>query len=291
MEWINTFAKALNYVEENLLEDISIEDIAEVGNISPYYFQKAFQIFADMSVTEYIRGRRLYQAACELRATKIKVIDCAYKYLYETPESFTKAFTRFHGSSPARVRNGGIIKSFLPLKVHIEIKGGYDMDFTIEEMKSFKVIGIYKDIPFENGYAECPKFWDEFVNKYCTKLGDGSAISQAVEENSIGEFGVCIDEGNNGAFRYMIAGRYKGGPVPEGMIIHEFPDLTWAKFKCIGPMPGALQALNTRVWNEWVPNCTDYDLAGNFNIEWYANNNVKAADYESGIWLPVTKKK
>ena len=291
MEWVNTFVKAINYMEENMLEDITLKEISDNVNISTVYFQKAFQIFTGMTVSEYIKGRRLYLAACELRSSDVKVIDCAYKYFYETPEAFTKAFKRFHGCNPSQVRETSVnIRLFLPLKVHIEIQGGYDMDFKIEEMKNLKVIGFFRDIPFDKGYELCPRFWDEIREKYISKLDDGSEISKAIKENGIGEFGVCIDENKDGTFRYMVAGIYKGGEVPEGMIVKEFEDMLWAKFTCIGPLPGALQSLNTKVWNEWVPNCTKYDLLGNANLEWYSKGDIHANDYEAGIWLPIVEK-
>ena len=55
-------------------------------------------------MAEYIRNRRLYMAALELKDSDKKVIDVALEYGYETPESFTKAFTRFHGASPSEIK-------------------------------------------------------------------------------------------------------------------------------------------------------------------------------------------
>ncbi len=291
MEWMKLLKRAIDYIEENITEDIGAEDIAREINVSASYFQRAFQILSGFTLGEYIRSRRLYLAAIAIRSENISVTDAAFKYGYETVESFTKAFTRFHGNSPSKAkRSSGAIKVFLPLKLEITKYGGYEMDFVIEEIKDFTLIGFETAIPFNKGYDHCPKFWDEYREKYLTRLDDGSPESRAIIDNGIGEFAVCSDEYTDGSFRYIIAGFYKGGEVPEGMVLKHFPDMTWIKFKCVGPMPGALQSLNTKVWKEWVPNCKKYELIGNCNIEWYSMGDVKADDYESGIWLPIKEK-
>ena len=87
----------------------------------------------------------------------------------------------------------------------------------------------------------------------------------------------------------MIAGRYKGGPVPEGMKLFTFPKLDWAKFKCVGPLPTALQSLNTKIFQEWLPGNAEYEMSAGFNIEWYSVGE-NGPDYESCIWFPIKKK-
>ncbi len=108
----------------------------------------------------------------------------------------------------------------------------------------------------------------------------------------IGEYGICVDDLGNGKFRYLIAGKYAGGEVPEGMAVYEFPKGDWAVFDCIGPVPEALQSLNTRIFKEWLPGNPDYEISGNANVEWYdcINGEKTDADYHSAIWIPVKKK-
>jgi AraC family transcriptional regulator len=161
------------------------------------------------------------------------------------------------------------------------------MEYRIEKEESFQVIGFYREIPAKQGYALCPKFWDEVLEKYFPKIGDGSAIGRAMQENGIGEFGVCIDHVRDETFGYMIAGRYQGGNIPEGMTVREIPKATWVKFSCVGPMPHALQSLNTWIWKEWLPNLKGYRLDGDTLLEWYDEGDSSAEDYRSGIWLPI----
>lgn len=170
------------------------------------------------------------------------------------------------------------------------------MDFVVEKMAGFKVIGFAREFSFDNSYEEIPKFWDEICQKYQTGLLVSNAPSneyeQAIYDNRIGEFGVCIDDiGKAGKFRYMIAGRYMGGNVPEGMEVYELPAEDWAKFKCVGTMPDSLQSVNTQIFKEWLPGNPNYEIAGKYNIEWYSSlGNPQAADYQSEIWIPVKKK-
>lgn len=297
MEWTESLRSAIAYMEEHLLDDISADDVAEAVHISSFYLQKAFRIMTGYSVGEYIRYRRLYLAALDVIAGKEKIIDLAYKYGYETPESFTKAFSRFHGMSPAQIKKDALkIKVFLPLKIKIEIKGGNDMDVTVERMNGFKVIGFEKVFSTEDAWQKIPEFWDEYREKYLEPIlrkgkKPENEVEEMIQKCSIAEYGICIDDlKEKGKFRYMIAGNYHGEEVPEGMSVYEFPDMDWAKFRCIGSMPTALQVVNNQIFKEWLPGNPDYDVAMYVNIEWYSKGNMDAADYESGIWLPVKRK-
>ena len=129
MDWINDLQKALNYMEDHLLEELDAETVAKQIYVSGAYFQKVFRIVTGISVGEYIRGRHLSLAGEELAAGRVKVLDLALKYGYETPESFTRAFTRFHGVTPSAAREGAAVASFSlkffhPLTIQIKIEGG-----------------------------------------------------------------------------------------------------------------------------------------------------------------------
>ena len=297
MEWLACIRGAIGYMEANLRSEVGLEDVARAVHLSPFFLQRGFSLMTGYGVGEYLRNRRLYEAALDLRRGEDRVIDAALRYGYETPESFTKAFARFHGATPSQIREGAPIRTFLPLTVHISIQGGSQMDCKITPMFPFKVIGFEKEFDYETAYDQIPKFWDEICEKYAYNVYAGNEpanpCEQALVDNCIGEYGVCIDDIGGGKFRYLVAGKYTGGPVPEGMALYEFPRGEWAVFNCVGPIPEALQSLNTRIFREWLPANPDYELSGNANVEWYdcVNGEKTDPDYHSAIWVPVKRKK
>lgn len=136
MDWIKAIENAIEYIEENITEDLTVSRIAGEVNISAFYFQKGFSMLCGYTVGEYVRMRRLSLAGSELLSSDIKVIDLAMKYGYDSPDSFTKAFMRFHGSTPTDVRrNGAILKSFAPLHIKLSLDGGSIMEYRIEQKR------------------------------------------------------------------------------------------------------------------------------------------------------------
>lgn len=139
MDWTEAVREAVSYVEKHITEDITMYDVADHVHVSPFYFHKGFSILCGYSITEYIRNRRLALAGQELLAEDVTVMELAMKYGYDSPDSFTKAFTRFHGHSPSVVRrNKTMLKAFAPLKLSISLKGGYAMDYRIIKKKHLR---------------------------------------------------------------------------------------------------------------------------------------------------------
>lgn len=297
MEWTETLKRAVVYMEDHLLEEAPADGAAKSVYLSPLYLQKGFKLVTGYSMGEYVRNRRLYLAGLEAIAGREKVIDLAYRYGYDTPESFSKAFSRFHGVSPAQLRqNPERLVPFLPLKITLSIRGGQGMDFIVEKMESWQLIGADRELTSETSYQDIPKFWDEFVEAHCASLWAGkkpeTAMEKAICECGIGEFGVCIDDCTApGRFRYLIAGKYDGREIPEGLTVYTLPALEWAKFRCSGPLPESLQSVNTKIFQEWLPGNPEFEIAWGANVEWYSmEKDTSAADYESEIWIPVKRK-
>lgn len=140
MEWLRAVRRSIEYMEEHLKEDISVEDISDRVNISGSVLGKGFGVMTGYSVSEYLRGRRLYLAALALRDTDKSVLDIALDACYDTPESFSKAFTRFHGNTPSAVRSGADFRTFLPLRIQITTQGGKQLECRITKMFPLKLI-------------------------------------------------------------------------------------------------------------------------------------------------------
>lgn len=285
MGWMESISEAINYIEENLTENLTIDDIAKHAYLSPFYFQKGFAMICGFTVSEYIRKRRLSLAGNDLIHSNQKIIDIAIKYGYDSPDSFTKAFIRFHGTTPTAVRKeGAMIKSFAPLKLSFTLKGGYTMDYKIVEKDSFTVIGISRKFKYENAFIEVPKLWEELF-----KTGKNKIVS--------GMYGINMDQEMNGnEFEYMIADNYVDNmEIPEGFITKVIPKNTWAVFPCVGPSSKAIQEVNQKIFTEWLPNCKNYEIAQGYNIEMYTDptnyqNGVQDEKYYSEIWIPIKKK-
>jgi len=283
MEWLTSIKKILKYIENNLNENISINECANIVNISPMFLDKGFKIMTGYSISEYIRNRRLYSSAIDLLNTDEKIIDIAYKYQYATPESFTKAFARFHNATPREVRNKtSQIRSFLPLTINIKITGGYNMKYTIKELSGFKVIGFQRNFSFEESHKMIPKFWDEiFTNENYQKI---------IKDNGIGEYGVCIDNIKESKITYIIAGKYDDSKAKNNLCIYEFEKGEWAIFDCVGPMPKAIQEISDKIFKEWLPGNPDFELRGGSSIEWYDKGDMNNDNYHSQIWIPIKRK-
>lgn len=275
--WAEGIQSAVDYIEENLTEELDIEDIAAKAYVSPFHFQRIFSVLCGMTVGDYIRCRRLTLAAQELSSSDIKVIDAAVKYGYDSPDSFARAFTKFHGISPSAAKErGASLKAFAPLRIKLTLEGGNFMEYRIVEKASFTVMGKSRSFNSDTSYREIPKFWQEHMTS-----GGNRKIC--------GQFGICLD-GDGKNFDYLIADIYKPWEeVPEGCITRVIPEGTWAVFPCRGALPKALQDVNTQIWSEWLPNCRDYKLGGNYDIEMYTKPADDPKDNYCEIWVPVVK--
>ena len=151
MDWIYGIQKALDYVETHLTEEIEYGEVAKQAYSSSFHFQRVFSILCGYTLGDYIRMRRLTLAAEELIRTDEKIIDIALKYGYNTPESFTRAFSSFHGITPTQERRGENIRSFSKLSVKLILSGGNTMNYRIEKKDAFKVVCRRKQITKPQG--------------------------------------------------------------------------------------------------------------------------------------------
>ncbi len=263
---------AIDYIEENLCEELEISKIASRAYLSSFYFQRVFNVTCGLTVGEYIRNRRLSLAAEDLLNSDIKVIDVALKYGYDSPDSFARAFTKFHGINPSLAKqNGANLKYFASIKLKSKLEGGKVMNYKIVEKSAFTIVGKCRRFKAEDAYVKVPDFWGEHYAS-----GGGEIV--------MGMFGACID-GDGKEFDYLIADLYlPWKEIPEGYETRTFAGGTWAVFHYQGECPKALQDLNTQIWTEWFPNCKEYELAGNYNFEFYIS------ETEGEIWVPVKKK-
>ena len=272
--WIEGFQESIDFIEKNLTEELDIEDIAAKAALSSFYYQRIFGALCGVTVGEYIRARRMTLAAQELNGKDVKVIDAAVKYGYDSPDSFSKAFQKFHGITPSQAKEpGALLRSFAPLHIRITMEGGTMMEYRIVEKAPFTIVGVKKPFHSDSSYQEIPKFWDEW-------------LAQGENRPIMGTFGVCLDmKGKD--FDYWIADLYlPWEDVPEGCETRVIPGSAWAQFPCTIK---TLQDTNTRIWSEWLPALQGYSLAGEYDIEVYLPPEEGSDDMKVYIWVPLKK--
>jgi len=285
MDWLNNMQRALDYIEENIAGELEIGEIAKTAFSSSFHFQRVFHMITGFTVADYIRRRKLTLSAQELAAGRCKVIDAAYKYGYETPESFAKAFKKMHGITPAAARVCGAgLKAFPKISFHISIKGDKDMDYKIIEKEAFDLAGKARRITTRDGdnFKQVPKFWQD-----CRE--DGTIEKICAYEGGNGVFGVCMDfEQDMESFTYLI-GIKKEGSVPEDFTAAHVPAAAWAVFQSVGPLPDAIQEVTRRIFYEWFP-ATGYVHDAAPELEVYPDGDTSSPDYRCEVWIPVMKK-
>lgn len=292
MDWIMGMQHALNYIEDHITDKLDYNEIAKQSYSSAYHFQRVFSILCGYTLGEYIRNRRLTLAGSELVSAGSKVIDVAIKYGYESPDSFAKAFIRFHGITPSQARDKGAnLRSFSRLSIKLSLEGGSIMDYRILEKGPMQIIAKAKRFStnHEISRAQIPQFWDE-----CRANGTLDTLCNFVKKESafgISFLGICEENtcADANDFEYCIGTEYLGGKVPDGFIVKDIPKYTWAIFKCVGAMPHAIQNMWQKIYGEFFPT-SEYKQVLSVDFEVYPDGDMDSEKYISKIWIPVTKK-
>jgi len=291
LDWIMSLQHAIDYIEAHITEELDYSAIAKTACSSSYHFQKVFGLLCERTLGQYIRERRLTLAGSELSSSDLKVIDAALKYGYDSPESFCRAFTKFHGISPSQAKAyGSNLKSLSKLTVKLALEGGNIMNYRIEEKAAFKVIEKVKTFSTkdESAMKEIPAFWqqarcDGTIKTLCDFSG-GNDFPGLI-------LGICYGDGTTTAkdFPYSIASGYSDKEMPAGFRVNEIPANTWAIFKCKGAMPMAIQELWKQIYQEFFPT-SDYAPKNEIDFEVYPDGDITSPNYESEIWIAVIKK-
>ena len=282
MDWFSAMNNAVEYMEDNITEKLDIDKLAKIALSSTFHFQRMYHMITGVTIAEYIRRRRLTLATQDIISGE-KIINVAYKYGYETPEAFTKAFRKMHGISPSAAREPGAnLKAYPKLSFHISIKGDKDMNYKIVDKGSFKVVGKQRRITMADGenFKQVPEFWYD-----CMK--DGSHQWICSRAGKLGVLGICKDFGKD-EFNYMIGVEEIKDTLPKGYISASIPAATWAVFESVGALPEAIQDLTRRIFTEWLPS-TGYQHDCAPELEVYPVGDTSSANYRCEIWIPIKK--
>lgn len=291
MNWVQGIQKAIDYVEANICEEIDFEDVSKQCYSSCFHFQRVFSILCGFSLGDYIRMRRLSLAGEELAKGKAKIIDVALKYGYDSPESFSRAFTRFHGIAPSEAKHGGNVKIFTALSVKLTLIGGSKMDYRIEKRDAFQIVCKRKRVhkpQSSTAVHDISAMWDEYGAD-----GTTERLISYIPENTVmkGLLGICFSsELDADNFPYGIGAEYYGKKVDDDLEIVSVPASTYAVFTCKGKMPDAFSSTYNRIITEFFPQSTQYDYAGNIEFEVYPSADISNPDYQCEIWIAVKEK-
>lgn len=282
MEWIERLNQSITYIEEHLTEEINYDEIAKIACCSTYHFQRMFTYMANVSLSEYIRRRRMSLAAVDLQNGEEKIIDIALKYGYSSPTAFNRAFQSVHQIAPSLVREEGIsVKSFPPISIKITVKGVEEMNYRIEKREGFRIVGVSQPLhrEIEKNFEIVPQMWQ--------KAGvDGTIgkLASMMEGQPMELLGVSAC-GSEEEWRYFIAVA-TSQEIDDSLEEYHVPAGTWAIFSGSGTNL-SIQELEQRIVTEWLPT-SGYEYANAPDIEVYLNADPQNTQYE--VWIPVIKK-
>lgn len=281
MDWIERLNGAMRYIEENLDSEIDYAAAARIACCTPYHFQRMFSYMAGITLSEYIRRRRMSLAAAEL-LNGAKILDTAIKYGYSSPTAFNRAFRSVHGVAPSVIKSRVVpVKSYLPISFKLTIKGAEEMNYRIEKKESVRIVG--KSIPMsmkiEENFAAVPRFWAE-VGADGT-IAELCGIMNGEVKGVLGVSSCCAEDEKD--MKYFIAVN-STRPVPEGYEEFIIPPLTWAVFPGSGVCPQAIQELERSIVTDWLPT-SGYEFNAGPDIELYLSPDPQNAVFE--VWVPV----
>ena len=299
MNWITGMQKAIDYIEANLTEEIDYEQVAAESFSSSYHFQRVFSILCGYTLGEYIRLRRLSLAGAELANGKDKVIDIALKYGYNSPDSFAKAFQKFHGITPSQARaDGSTLKSFSRLSIKISLEGGSTMNYRIEEKDEMIVTG------YKRRFSGIPGERMEQEKEMYVKTRPLQYILQGLSGDVVKNFDIITNIDDEG-YDFYIASQLneycRNNLNKDGVLGEEFakyyenvtiPKCTYAIFeteRCAYPTMTFLD-LRRKIASEWLPN-SGYQLknAPELVVTHWFEGEKRNQRYRE-LWIPIEKK-
>lgn len=287
MRYYEGIQKAIDYIEENLKKQISLEDIAKVVGFSMYHFHRIFKMYVGESVSEYIRRRRLSRAANDLLQTEAKIVDIALEYQYETHESFTKAFKKMFHVTPELYRKNKqrvLIreKHRITDKKLVYLYGGISMEPKVVVKDEFTVVGLTCSTTLKENII--PALWEEFNSR----VGE---IKNRTSPNlyiGVSQFSANpVDE----VFTYMAGVPVESvDEIPEGMVCKTIPKQEYVVVTHKGKLDTLGNAFDY-IYGTWLPK-SGYELIEADDFEVYDDERFLGADNEESevdIYIPIKK--
>lgn len=274
MNYYDSLNNLIEEIEKSLTQKIEYKDLAKIIGTSSYTLQRIFSFLTGITLTEYIRKRRLSKAAEELLSTNIKIIDLSLKYQYDSPISFSNAFKKMHGVSPQTLRKtNASVKNFPKIKFKPTIDTIDELEYRIINLNEQKLYGITTGV-IESSKKE--KIRDLF------KKAREEKILDFIIDNSDGKelyYGATKEIYNNeltNNMQYYILGK-----APRKDFIHiEIPKATWACFKLKNKKQIDILKLYNTIFTKWLPSSKYTEILNYPELEIYYEN-------ECEICIPI----
>jgi AraC family transcriptional regulator len=281
MDLLHDMNTAMKYIEENLTREIDFKVVARLAHCSEYHFKRMFSFLARISLSEYIRRRRLTLAALEFQNHNVKVIDVAMKYGYNSPDSFTRAFLNVHGITPSVARkNGRQLKAYPPMTFQLSIKGGTEMNYRIVEKEGFNVVGVKYEVMMVNEILT--PTYESMISAISDNEMKELEASSNIEPYGVVHVSVNYSESKEGkaTFNQYIGAATSKEPLEKYSVL-EVPSLLWAVFEIDGNWEHVEEQWQ-RIYSEWLPSSL-YELAEGPEI-------LASKDQKSEIWISIKEK-
>ncbi|MCR1897514.1 AraC family transcriptional regulator [Irregularibacter muris] len=279
----------IDYIEDHLTDDLSFKTISEYAGVSDYHFRKIFFYLSGLTLSEYIKNRRLSEASMDLLHGE-RITDVALKYGYQSIDGFTRAFKKWSGFLPSDIIKKGISKSFPKLSFIITVKGGNTMEFRIVDKPAFNLVGVSKRVPmqFEGVNNEIVKLAESITEKQKEEMRSLQNIEpyEIVNASYEADANFLKEEGDLTHLIGVLTTENQLSDLLEKVPVDAY---TWAIFPNEGPFPSTLQETMAKVYSEWIPS-SNYEVI-NVPAFSFTKMDKDKGDYAySEVWISVQKK-
>lgn len=287
MNIIKSFNNTIDYLETVLDDEINEKKVVQLSGYSYSMFSRLFSILTETTLSEYLRSRRLTEAAIILKDTDKKIIDIAFKFGYESSDSFGTAFKNFHGFTPSEVRNGKPFKLVSRVQLALSVRGGRSMNVTIQKKKAFTVAGVNKQ---NIASSLCTSIWQELFSKVSheemSKLGGGESVGVCHDILNLDNHDVLGSNTINYMAGYIVNDADKGKSL--GLDVLEVEEAEYAIVELKGSVPECIHNGWKYMMEVFFPE-HGYAHSGKPDLEYYYEGDMDSEDYKMTLWIPIIK--
>ena len=272
------FQDMINYIEMNLTNDIDYKKLSEIANCSEYTLLKVFPIVCDITIADYIRRRRLSEAAKKLLNGNNTIIDIATEYKYNSPDSFTRAFKAFHGILPSQVK---IFRSklsiYLPMKIEVKHSSHRSLKIKLVKKDVFYLTGISRHYSsVDDGLRVIGNFWKQMDSSIQELSKSGNQefkgiigyISRSVKGYGI-DYTICVSCNKN-------------NNKTNGLKLITIKPSNWIVFHADIEKSEDIQSITYKIYNDYLPQ-SEFKINDKYEIELFDNNGILLSE----IWIPL----